>query len=137
MNPPENKRILIVDDERFMRSTVKVMLRAIGQFTVEEAADGTAALEAVAMFKPDVVICDNGMAPMNGLEFVAKLRGHAEERLRGTPVVMLTGDAKEATLLDAAKLKVSGYLVKPVSAKQLGDRLRLLLNGAQPARTGT
>ena len=128
MNKRENRRILIVDDERFMRSTVRVMLRTIGEFTVEEAADGAAALEALPHFKPDVILCDNSMTPMKGLDFVAKLRDHAEAALRGTPVVMLTGDAKEATLLGAAKLKVSGYLVKPVSAKQLAERLRGILD---------
>ena len=119
-------RVLIVDDERFMRSTVRQMLKVVGQFTVEEAADGAAALAAVASFKPDLVICDNGMAPMSGLEFLAKLRTHANEALRSTRVLMLTGDAKEATLVGAARLQVSGYLVKPVSAKQLGERMHAL-----------
>jgi DNA-binding NarL/FixJ family response regulator len=47
---------------------------------------------------------------------------------------MLTGDAKEATLLDAARMQVAGYLVKPVSPKQLGDRLRIVLKGPPPAQ---
>lgn len=126
MSNPKTPRILIVDDERFMRTTVKQMLRLIGQFTFEEAGDGAAALLAVAGFKPDLVICDNGMAPMSGLEFLDKLRDHDDEALRRTPVIMLTGDAKEGTLLDAARMQVSGYLVKPVSPKQLGDRLRVV-----------
>jgi two-component system chemotaxis response regulator CheY len=137
MNNPQLRRILIVDDEPFMRATVKQMLRLSGQFTFEEAGDGAAALNAVAEFKPDLVICDNGMVPMTGLDFLKKLRAHEDEALRRTLVIMLTADAKEETLLGAARLKVSGYLVKPVSPKKLGERLRQVFTGSQSAQAQT
>jgi CheY-like chemotaxis protein len=129
-------KILIVDDDRFMRKTLKTMLRVVGQYDYEEADDGATALEAVTAGRHDLVICDIGMVPMGGLEFVEKLRNHQDETLRGTRVIMFTGDTKEATIRGAAQLRVDGYLVKPVSPKQLGDRLRTIFNPPQQARAG-
>jgi two-component system chemotaxis response regulator CheY len=123
-----NPRILVVDDEDFMRATVKAMLRVIGRFVVEEAEDGSAALAMVAYFRPDLVLCDVSMVPMGGLEFVRRLRGHDNEACRGTRVIMLTSDANETTILTAAQLQLNGYLVKPVSPKRLGVLVRAVFN---------
>ncbi len=61
------------------------------------------------------------------MQFVEQLRGHREAALRDTPVIMLTGNADEATVLNATRLKVSGYLVKPVSPKQLAAHINSAL----------
>jgi len=120
-------RILVVDDESFMRMTVRSMLRVIGRFNVEEAADGAAALATLAVFRPDLVLCDIGMAPMGGIEFVEKLRRDHDEARRATRVIMLTADANEATILTVVRLRLVGYLLKPVSPKQLGALVRGVL----------
>lgn len=117
-------RILIVDDEPFMRTTIKVVLRAIDRFVVAEADDGDVALQLVSAFKPDVVLCDIDMPRMGGLKFVAHLRDHPNAVLRLTPVVILTGHADESTVVDAARLAINGFLVKPVSPKLLGTHLQ-------------
>jgi CheY-like chemotaxis protein len=116
-------KVLIVDDEVFMRKTIKAMLRVVGRFLVEEADDGDAALALLPTFKPDIVLCDIQMPRVDGLQFVQQLRNHREGDLRETPVLMLTVSADEATILGAARLKVSGYLVKPVSPKLLGSHI--------------
>jgi two-component system, chemotaxis family, chemotaxis protein CheY len=110
------RKVLVVDDEPFMRRTIKAVLRMAGKFLVEEADDGDAALALLPTFKPDIVLCD-----------VQMLRGHREAALRDTPVIMLTGNPDEATVLNATRLKVSGYLVKPVSPKQLAARIEAAL----------
>jgi CheY-like chemotaxis protein len=122
-------KILIVDDEPFMRRTIKAMLRLVGHFLVDEADDGDAALALVPRFKPDLVLCDIRMPRVSGLEFVEQLRSHRKANLRQTPVVMLTVSADEATILDAARLKISGYLVKPVSPKLLGSHINAIFHG--------
>jgi len=116
-------RILVVDDDPFMLITMKVALRAIGRFVVPSAGDGAAALREVCETKPAIVLCDIGMAPVSGLQFLERLRRHEDPRLRDTPVVLVTADAAQATIQNAARLKVQGYLVKPVSPRQLRDRL--------------
>lgn len=125
-------KVLIVDDEPFMRRTIKIMLRAVGRFMVDEADDGDTALNLMPIFMPDLVLCDVRMPRLSGLQFVEQLRTHPVECLRNTPVLMLTVDAGEATILNAARLKVSGYLVKPVSPKQLGRHINAIFHG-QPA----
>lgn len=117
-------KILLVDDESFMRTTIKAVLRAAGRFELLEAEDGDVALPEVERWKPDVVLCDINMPRMGGLRFVELLRRHPEARMRETPVIILTGRAEVTTVVAASKLQINGYLVKPVSPKQLGDQLQ-------------
>jgi CheY-like chemotaxis protein len=125
-------KVLIVDDEPFMRRTIKAMLRVVGRFLVEEADDGDAALALLPTFRPDIVLCDIQMPRIDGLQFVRQLRNHREGDLRETPVLMLTVSADEATILDAARLQVSGYLVKPVSPKLLGSHIGAIVRTRPP-----
>jgi two-component system chemotaxis response regulator CheY len=124
-------KVLIVDDEPFMRRTIKAMLRHVGHFLVDEADDGDAALALLPRFRPDLVLCDVHMPRMGGLEFVEQLHTHCEASLRQTPVILLTASADEATILDAVRLKISGYLVKPVSPKLLGSHINAIFHGRQ------
>jgi two-component system chemotaxis response regulator CheY len=119
----EGLRILVVDDEPFMRRTIRAVLRAIDHFDVEEAPDGDLALDLVAVFRPDVVLCDIAMPRMGGLQFVARLREHPVEELRLIPVMILTGQADETTVRGAARLRIDGFVVKPVSPKLLRAHL--------------
>jgi DNA-binding NarL/FixJ family response regulator len=126
MSKLEGLKILIVDDEPFVRRTIKAVLRAIDRFDVAEAGDGDVALDLVATFKPDLVLCDIAMPRMGGLQFVSQLRANQDEALRRTLVVILTGRADKPTVLDAARLQVSGFMVKPVSPKLLGAHLQTI-----------
>src|SRR5580704_17877528 len=125
-------KILVVDDEPFMRMTIKAVLRAAGRFDVLEADDGDVALPEVERWKPDVVLCDINMPRMGGLRFVELLRRHPEAHMRETPVIILTGRAEVTTVVAASKLQINGYLVKPVSPKQIGDLLQKVLGNRQP-----
>ena len=64
MSEPGGSRILVVDDEPFMRRTIKAVLRVIDQFVIAEADNGDVALGLLAEFKPDVVLCDVAMPHM-------------------------------------------------------------------------
>jgi two-component system chemotaxis response regulator CheY len=103
------------------------VLRAVAHFVVTEADDGDVALEIAERLKPDVILCDITMPRMGGLRFVELLRGHPEARMRDLPVIMLTGHAEKATIVAAAKLRINGYLIKPISPRQLGDTLQVVL----------
>jgi two-component system chemotaxis response regulator CheY len=126
------QRILIVDDEPFLRTTVRLVLRQVGRFEVADADDGETALAKIDKFRPDLILCDIGMGGMSGLDFVARLRRLPDPKLARTPVVMLTADADVATVQEAIKAGVNGYLVKPVSAKMLAARLEQLLPATTP-----
>jgi two-component system chemotaxis response regulator CheY len=123
MNANVPLRVLIIDDDPSLRSTIALMLRRIGAFEVKDASDGTGALLLIGSFKPDIVLCDVGMEPMSGLDFVKRLRALADLSRASTPVIMVTGHSEEHAVLEAAKLRINGYLVKPVSTKLLAGRI--------------
>jgi DNA-binding NarL/FixJ family response regulator len=79
-------RILIVDDHPSFRATVRTLLTADGFEVVGEAADGAAALEAIAKLQPDLVLLDVQLPDMDGfavIEAILQMNGHA-------PTVVLT-----------------------------------------------
>ncbi len=128
-------KVLVVDDEPFMRKTIRAVLRAAAHFVTTEADDGDIALEMAERSKPDVVLCDITMPRMGGLRFVELLRKHREPRMRDLPVIILTGHAEKATVIAASKLRINGYLVKPISPKQLSDQLQIVLARHQAVPT--
>ena len=123
----EKLRILIVDDESYIRQMITGMLRQIGYQYINEAREGGEGFREVVRLRPQVVLCDVHMEPMDGLAFLAKLRGFVNDTIAATPVVFLTADKQQETVLSAKQLKVDGYLVKPVALALLKQRLDALL----------
>lgn len=108
-------RILVIEDVEVIRRIIARELRSIGVGQVEQAENGHDGLLKVGTFRPHMVFCDIHMGPIDGLEFLDKLRMLAIAELRQTPVVFLTADAEERTVFAARKLDVDGYMVKPVT----------------------
>lgn len=121
-------RILLVEDEAFIRNTLKRMLRSLGCSDIREACDGTEALKMLDDgFRPDAVLCDYRMTPMDGLAFMRRMRASSDPARARIPIVMLTAATDEATVRTAVALGIRGYVVKPVTPKQLSDRLSAVL----------
>ena len=129
--------ILIVDDEPMIRTAIKQLLQTLGSPKVAEAANVSAALMQVAEKKPDLVLCDFSMQPLSGMDFLGRLRGHANMSLRPTPVVMLATNADLKTIPKAQRLGIEGYMVKPVSPKDLAARLEFAMKRERVNRTQT
>ena len=109
-----SKRVLIVDDEKNMRWVLGQALSSDG-FDVAEAADGIAALEAVAELEPDVMILDHRMPGKDGMEVLRTLRAKGLE----FPVIMLTAHGNVAMAVEAMKAGASEYLTKPFDLEEL------------------
>jgi two-component system response regulator MprA len=128
-------RILVADDEPAVRAALDRALR-LERYDVELAADGAAALDALAERPPDAVVLDVAMPGVDGLEVCRRLRAAG----RTVPVLMLTArDAVDDRVagLDAG---ADDYLVKPFALRELHARLRALLRRAangSGAGTGT
>jgi DNA-binding NarL/FixJ family response regulator len=120
-------KVLIVDDEPFMRATIKAVLRAVARVVVSEADDGDAALIKAEQLKPDVVLCDITMPRLGGPRFIELMREHHDPRMRALPVIILTGHGEKETVVAASKLRIGGYLIKPISPKQLSGQLQVVL----------
>lgn len=121
-------RVLVIDDNDFMRDLVASMLREIGFRDIAHAADGAAALAKAKEFDPGLIICDVDMEPMNGLDFVEQLRHRAPPPpTPPTPVILLTAHSEAEIVQRAIKLGVNSYVVKPVKRNQLEARIVTVL----------
>lgn len=123
----ENLRILVIEDESYTRQVVTGLLRQIGFQLINEAKEGGDGFKETVRTRPQVVLCDVHMDPVDGLGYLGKLRGFSNAAIAATPVVFLTADKQQETVLTAKQLKVDGYLVKPVSLQMLKQRLDGLL----------
>ena len=120
-------RILVVDDDEVMRTFVVNSLRRLGIQAIETAVDGGSALRAMISFKPDLVLTDIHMQPMNGIEFVQQLRKHANPMVKNMKVIFMSADASTETLEQALPLGTFGYIVKPPRPETLQAKLELAL----------
>ena len=119
------RRILLVEDDRFLRRACEVSLRQRG-FVVATAADGEEALRKVRAEPPDLVLLDLLMPKMTGIEVLRAMR--AEEATRGIRVLILSNSSREQDAEEIQKLEVSGYFVKAnLSLQALGDQVARLL----------
>jgi CheY-like chemotaxis protein len=116
-------KVLIVDDEPGTRKVTRALLQAIGVREFYEACDGKSGLEAIRMFAPDLVLLDWEMPSPNGPEFMRAVRAPGSFPMPDVPIIMLSGHGERWRVVEAVRLGVNEYLVKPVSAKALYDRL--------------
>ena len=120
-------RVLVVDDDEVMRTFVVNSLRRLGIQSIETASDGTSALRTMVIFKPNLVLTDIHMKPMNGLQFVQTMRAHASPLVKDMKVIFMSADASSATLQEAMPLGTFGCIVKPPRLDTLRAKIELAL----------
>ncbi len=116
--------ILVVDDDDSVRRLVAAYLEGEG-YLVTQAADGNAALRAVAADPPDLLVLDLMLPGVGGLQVARRLKESA-----AVPVVMLTARGEEDDVLRGFDAGADDYLVKPFSPKVLVARVRAVLRRA-------
>ena len=129
-------RVLVVDDNDFMRDLVASMLREMGFRDIYHASDGEDALKRTMEVEPGLIVCDVDMEPMNGLDFVEHLRKQKPADGIQVPVILLTAHTEAAIVQRAIKLGINGYVVKPVKKNQLEARVLTALERTQPPPRG-
>jgi two-component system, chemotaxis family, chemotaxis protein CheY len=128
----ESLKVLIVDDEHSMRKVTRALLQVIGVKSVCEANDGRSGLDAICTHAPDVVILDWEMPSPNGPEFVRRVRSPGKFPQPDVPIIMLTAYGERSRVVEAVRLGVNEYLLKPVSSTALLARFVSIL--ARPRR---
>ncbi len=113
--------VLVVDDYQTMIRIIKNLLKQLGFENVDEASDGKAALEKMQAAKFGLVISDWNMEPMTGYELLCEVR--ADDRLKGTPFIMVTAESKTENVIAAKKAGVNNYIVKPFNAATLKSKI--------------
>ena len=125
-------RVLVVEDQPYMRQILRQTLERLGVPNVYEAEDGGVGLKMTIRMRPDIVFCDIHMEPVGGLQYLAQLRAFRNEKIAQIPVVFLTSDSEEATVVQSKRSEVSGYIVKPTSAAKLKDNINRLVGPVIP-----
>jgi DNA-binding response OmpR family regulator len=103
------------------------LLQAIGVRDIYEAFDGKSGLEGVCLFAPDIVLLDWEMPSPNGPDFVRTVRSPDRFPFPDVPIIMLTGHSERSRVVEAVRLGVNEYLLKPVSTKALLARIASIL----------
>lgn len=114
---------LIVDDDKFSRTFAKTALYQIGIKNAKEASNTEEAVELLNSFKFDIILLDQQMPNQKGLEFVNSLKSGQIDGGKNVPIIMITVDTMEKTVLDAKQLGIQEYLVKPISPLALKKRI--------------
>ena len=102
-------KVLIVDDDHYMRKVVRAMLTAIGVQHIHEAHNGAAGLHAIKDINSDIVFVDWEMPLIDGLQFIKMVRSPATFPIPDVPIVMLTGHGDRWRVIEAARLGAGGH----------------------------
>lgn len=122
--------ILVVEDEESIRTLITLNLQAAG-YMVEEAKDGTQALEKVKAVKPDLVLLDWMLPGLDGLDVLRSLK--ADPAFATLPVIMLTAKSEEHDIVLGLEMGAADYITKPFSNKVLIARIRAILRRGDAA----
>ena len=117
-------RILLIEDDRFLRRACEVGLRKRG-FTVATAADGEEGLRVARAEPPDVILLDLLMPRMSGLEVLEALR--SEEATRSIPVLVLSNSSQAGHVNEVVRLGADYFVKSNLSLEELAKRVTSML----------
>lgn len=115
-----------------MRAIASTVLQSAGIRLVREASDGGAGLEVLRDFAADVVIVDFKMFPLDGVEFTRLVRNSPDSTNPYLPIVMMTGHSEKARIYEARDAGVTEFVVKPITAKAILDRIQAVIFHPRP-----
>ncbi|HUO21637.1 MAG TPA: response regulator [Caulobacteraceae bacterium] len=125
-------KVLLADDNAHLRAIVAAILSGIGVPRVQECSDGAQALDCLRRGPIDVAIVDFHMAPVDGVEFTHLVRNSPDSVNPELPIIMLTGYAERARVCEARDAGVTEFIVKPVAARAVYDRLNAVVFRPRP-----
>ena len=124
-------KILVVDDDTALAEMIGIVLRAEG-FEPYFCADGTGAVDAFHLAKPDLVLLDLMLPGIDGIEVCARIREES-----GVPIIMLTAKSDTSDVVKGLESGADDYVVKPFNPKELVARIRTRLRPTPDAPDGT
>jgi len=124
------RTVLIVDDSRTSQMLVKTTLQRINDLQFLMADDGEQALEVVSQAHVDLLVTDINMPKMDGIELIRHVRERHDAR--ALPILIITAKGEEQARDQGMALGANGYVLKPLSARELAEHATRLL--ASPVR---
>lgn len=130
----ENKytplRILVIDDDKYVRQLLRQLLGQLGFKHIYDAENGEDGFRQVVRTRPHLILCDIHMKPVNGFEFLKVVRHSELSPQPNVPVIFLTGDRMETTVMQARDEQIAGYVTKPVSVAALQRNIDNAIQGS-------
>ena len=121
----EKLRILLVDDSTYIRTVLGSIITEAGFEVAGEAADGEEAIRKYMNLKPDMVLMDVVMEPMNGMAAAKAILDKDPE----AAILMVTVLEDKDILLELMKIGARGYITKPFSKEQIAEKIKEVMGG--------
>jgi two-component system chemotaxis response regulator CheY len=121
---------LVVEDSPMMRQLLVVALSRIKNLSVTEADDGVDGLRKLATGRFDIILTDINMPIMDGLKLVKRIR--TDPTHKDVPIIVITTEGSSADRQRALHLGANAYIIKPIQAPQVIEKVRELLKIESP-----
>jgi len=128
-NLPDNKSILVVDDEHAIREMICLALDQDNYHCIQ-AGNAHIAEELIREHQPDMILLDWMMPGISGIEFARRLR--KDEMTSDIPIIMLTAKTDEDNKIQGLETGIDDYITKPFSPRELVARLKTVLRRTTP-----
>lgn len=119
----QNVKVLVVEDNLPMSDMVQSLLYAFGIGEVFTAKNGEEGYKMYLRCRPDIIIADWMMKPVDGISFTEKVRGDSKSHSPFVPIILMTGFSEKKRVITARDSGVTEFLVKPFNAKDLYKRI--------------
>jgi two-component system chemotaxis response regulator CheY len=128
----QSLQVLVVDDNQHMRAITSTVLHSANIHKVHEATNGAEAFDILRQFPVDLAIVDYNMYPLDGVEFTRMVRTSAQSANIYLPIIMMSGHAEKSRVYAARDAGVTEFLVKPITAKAIIDRINAVIFKPRP-----
>jgi len=122
-------RILIIDDSATALALMGKVLEAMGQINYLQVDNGMTALKKLNSENFDLVLLDWSMPKVSGIDLLRNIK--SSKKLSWIPVIMITAESDTERVKEAMMLGVNDYLVKPINAEALKQKIRKALKGRE------
>jgi|HubBroStandDraft_5_1064220.scaffolds.fasta_scaffold107647_1 two-component system chemotaxis response regulator CheY len=128
----DHLKALVVEDNAHMRILLRSLLQALGIGTVYESVDGASGFVELRDRKPDFVLTDLSMKPVDGIEFTRRVRLAKDSPNPYLPIIMVTGHTERVRVEAARDAGVTEFLAKPITTQNLLMRLIEVVERPRP-----
>lgn len=125
-------RVLIIEDNAYMRGLLHSLLNALGIKQLLESPDGASGYAALREENPDFVLTDLNMQPVDGIAFTRMVRTAPDSPNPYMPIIMVTGHTERARVLAARDAGVNEFLAKPITVQNLASRVAQIIDRPRP-----
>lgn len=112
-------KVMLIDHDKASRDAHRAMLHKLGYDDVVDAVDGKDGIAKIFRLNPDLIVLERSMPGMDGIEFVKAYR----ERGGASPVLMMDDSADREKVIEAQKVGVASYVIRPVEPDVLAQRI--------------